>query len=138
MKKCRRCDKLKKETEFYSHPTTKDSLGLRCKDCVKDTIKQFENKNPDSKFGKNLKRKYWNHLKWRDALAEYRLLESAQGGVCAICFEPEFFRKTLSVDHCHKTGKVRALLCSCCNAAEGFMRTPENADRLAAYMRFHQ
>lgn len=47
----------------------------------------------------------------------------AQNFVCAICEEPEtsLFRNTpgkvkkLSQDHCHKTGKMRDLLCTRCN-----------------------
>lgn len=50
----------------------------------------------------------------------YGLLKS-QGGLCAICKQPEKAknRKFLSVDHCHKTGKVRSLLCAKCNFLVG-------------------
>ncbi len=49
-----------------------------------------------------------------------KMLEN-QKGVCAICVLPETAIDkygnllVLSVDHCHKTGKVRGLLCSRCN-----------------------
>lgn len=44
---------------------------------------------------------------------EYDKLLEAQGGVCAICKEPRNYR--LAVDHDHKTGLVRGLLCKMCN-----------------------
>lgn len=44
---------------------------------------------------------------------EYDALMAAQGGVCAICGQSR--RQRLSVDHCHKTGVVRGLLCRLCN-----------------------
>lgn len=52
--------------------------------------------------------------------AEHQKMFEAQGGVCAICGEPESetrggVTKRLAVDHDHKTGKVRALLCGRCN-----------------------
>jgi hypothetical protein len=41
-----------------------------------------------------------------------------QEGKCAICKEPETTR-VLSIDHCHKTNKVRGLLCQRCNLGLG-------------------
>ena len=66
----------------------------------------------------NLKRAYGITLEqYEDMLAE-------QEGLCAICRKPELGRtqygvKNLAVDHCHKTGKVRGLLCQKCNRAIG-------------------
>ncbi|MFE2997971.1 endonuclease VII domain-containing protein [Nocardia sp. NPDC059246] len=47
---------------------------------------------------------------------EYWELYEAQEGCCYICgrFRAKD-RKKLSVDHCHKTGRVRGLLCQQCN-----------------------
>jgi hypothetical protein len=47
---------------------------------------------------------------------EYAELLERQGGVCAICGNPPKTRR-LSVDHNHRTGKVRGLLCFRCNRA---------------------
>jgi hypothetical protein len=44
-----------------------------------------------------------------------QLLEAQEGG-CAICGNPPKTRR-LSVDHNHRTGKVRGLLCFRCNRA---------------------
>lgn len=44
---------------------------------------------------------------------EYEALFAAQGGVCAICGQARAYR--LNVDHCHKSGLVRGLLCRLCN-----------------------
>lgn len=50
---------------------------------------------------------------------EYRKLEKRQRGVCAICKNPASYARArdtrLHVDHCHKTGRVRGLLCYNCN-----------------------
>lgn len=62
-----------------------------------------------------------------------RLME-AQGGVCAICGQPEWVTRKdgkirlLCVDHDHVTGRVRGLLCANCNRAIGLM--DDDADRL--------
>lgn len=61
-------------------------------------------------------RKYWPHLSGREAVAERQKLWDAQKGCCAICNKPEsHFMKKLAVDHNHKTGRVRGLLCYRCN-----------------------
>lgn len=57
---------------------------------------------------------------------EYDAILMAQGGVCLICGLPErgsrgrSGRRYLAVDHCHKTGKRRGLLCSKCNGNLGW------------------
>lgn len=76
-------------------------------------------------------------------LEQYQKLHDAQKGLCAVCGSPETHldKKTgepqrLSVDHDHKTGEVRGLLCRSCNRALGFLK--DNADlcmRLINYLR---
>ncbi|WP_433332564.1 endonuclease VII domain-containing protein [Spirillospora sp. CA-294931] len=44
---------------------------------------------------------------------EYDKLFAAQASVCAICGQAR--KQRLSVDHCHKRGHVRGLLCRLCN-----------------------
>lgn len=54
-----------------------------------------------------------------------------RSGVCKICGEPEKTKKQgtlrrLSIDHDHRTGKVRGLLCYYCNLGLGkFKDNPE-------------
>lgn len=77
------------------------------------------------------------------SLSHYVEMKVAQGGVCAICRNPETHKrgnkiKDLAVDHCHKTGKVRGLLCSDCNTGIGKLKdSPEILDAAAAYLRSH-
>ena len=77
-------------------------------------------------------------------LDQYNQMLGEQNGLCAVCNLPETAirlgkAQRLAVDHNHTTGQVRALLCTKCNAALGYL--DENADRmraLAAYiMRFN-
>ena len=52
---------------------------------------------------------------------EYELMLESQNNVCAICKGPQTNTRTnyFDVDHCHKTGKVRGLLCTNCNQGIG-------------------
>lgn len=70
---------------------------------------------------------------------EYEQMLDAQGGVCAICKNPEAtthspYGKTseLAVDHDHVTGAVRGLLCSTCNFLLGQAKDDPEILRSAA------
>lgn len=66
------------------------------------------------------------------SLEEYEALLTAQAGACAICAGPG----PLHVDHCHRTGRVRGLLCPPCNKGIGHLRDdPNTLDKAAAYLR---
>lgn len=54
------------------------------------------------------------------SLNEYNELFKKQNGNCAICGKNQsVFKYKLAVDHCHKTNKIRGLLCGKCNTALG-------------------
>lgn len=77
-------------------------------------------------LNKNKIRNYGLVKNYGITIEEYDAMNLKQKGVCAICKQPETkLNKNgtvhkLAVDHCHKTGKVRGLLCFKCNAAIGF------------------
>jgi hypothetical protein len=62
----------------------------------------------------------------------YEAMWAAQEGKCLICVTPEeeVRGKRLCVDHDHKTGKVRGLLCHRCNCVLGY--SMENINTLLA------
>jgi hypothetical protein len=60
---------------------------------------------------------------------EYEALLESQGGGCAICGATQNeAKKLMPVDHCHKTGRVRGILCFRCNTGIGHFK--ESADLL--------
>lgn len=78
-----------------------------------------------------LKRKYGLSVE------DYIKMVEAQDNLCYICNNPETALKpktetpkALAVDHCHKTGKVRKLLCTRCNQSLG--RMEDSVDLLQA------
>ncbi|QTO46322.1 endonuclease VII domain-containing protein [Burkholderia latens] len=76
--------------------------------------------NPGWERERTLKRR------WGMTRAQLQEMSDAQGNVCAICKQPETAVhgatqqiKHLAIDHCHKTGKIRELLCWRCNGTIG-------------------
>ncbi|MGW0930676.1 endonuclease VII domain-containing protein [Streptomyces sp. NPDC002644] len=91
---CSRCGK-RRAARFFSGPR-----GRICNTCSKSSRSKasHENRVTDT-YGLGP--------------GEYDQLFESQGGRCAICGGTR--RQRLSVDHCHKTGTVRGLLCRMCN-----------------------
>lgn len=79
--------------------------------------------------------------KYGITLEHYEQLYSTQNGCCALCDKPEtiklnanFKTNKLAVDHCHKTNKIRGLLCFRCNIALGQIDKENLASKLPAYL----
>lgn len=70
--------------------------------------------------------------------AEYDAMYAAQGGLCAICRQPDrvgIYGEVLAIDHCHDAGRIRGLLCSNCNRGLGmFLDDPDRLMAAAAYL----
>jgi hypothetical protein len=85
-----------------------------------------------------------SHLKQRFGLSQsdYEKMLTQQGGKCAVCATDSPGRagtKHFLVDHCHLTGRVRALLCNACNSGLGhFADSPERLRAAAIYLEGHR
>ena len=83
----------------------------------KKYVHKWKSKNPDRERERNL-------AQFGLTIEDYDAMHEAQDGLCAICKQPETSSRDgkvyrLAVDHDHKTGKVRGLLCFKCNSAMG-------------------
>lgn len=85
-----------------------------------------------------------NHLRYRYGLNEdtYLAMFESQNGLCAACKSaPKVINgieRPLSVDHSHKSGANRGLLCNSCNLILGFAKdSQELLRRLIVYLQKH-
>ena len=74
-------------------------------------------------------------LKYGLTTEEYTTMQESQGGLCSICNQKESkmvgdVEQKLAVDHCHRTNKIRGLLCGNCNRMLGLAK--DNAKTLRA------
>ncbi|KKM26565.1 hypothetical protein LCGC14_1583510 [marine sediment metagenome] len=79
--------------------------------------------------------------KYGISLDEVEALLEKQNGLCAICQQPEQETirgkyKQLAIDHDHKTGRIRGLLCANCN--QGLGRFEDDPARLLAAVQYIQ
>jgi hypothetical protein len=92
---------------------------------------------------------YIKQRKWRAAgvdATRYQEMLREQGGVCAICAQPERApdkasgkTKDLAIDHDHVTGAIRALLCSNCNRGLGLFNDDDALlAKAQSYVLYHR
>jgi hypothetical protein len=156
-KTCSKCSRS--DVEFEPRKKAPDGLRSQCRGCRKELRrdyyvankdevlkknKRWVEKNPEriKKIKKRSHKKNGRKLKlWRAykmTVEDYNAMLSKQGGRCAV---PECRTDTpggvgsFKVDHDHKTGRVRALLCNWCNTALGqALDSPIRLRALAAYL----
>ncbi|MFD3584443.1 endonuclease VII domain-containing protein [Streptomyces sp. NPDC058683] len=110
-KRCRGCGEVKPHSEWHRKG---DGFAGRCK-ARRAAVQPAH----------HLRRKYGLTEVERDAMV------ASQHGPRAICLSAP----PVHVDHCHKTGRVRGVLCFNCNSAIGLLRDdPETINRAADYL----
>lgn len=121
VKRCSSCHLWLPLSLFYVDLIKKDGLNGQCKQCHLNYGRAHDINN-------RLKRQF------NITPEEYVAMVESQGGVCAICGGPPG-KKRLAVDHNHKTGKVRGLLCGNCNTSlGGFMDSRDLLIKAVAYL----
>lgn len=124
MKKCSQCGEVKENSCFNKSTKTISGLSSECKSCKKkyprnkEYHKEYYKKNKEAINNKSRN----NHLRRTYGITteQYEQLKRNQNGKCAICSGE--FDSTLHVDHCHKTGAIRGLLCNACNSGLGKLK----------------
>lgn len=128
-KQCVKCLQVKPVAQFSKSKDKYDGLYPRCKTCVSESDKAYRVQSKVASW----KRRYG--LTQED----YWRMFNEQGGVCAICKQPETKKHGavvmhLCVDHDHTTGVVRGLLCMSCNKMLGHSR--ENTSTLESAIEY--
>jgi len=112
--KCRDC---KQELTSYNvmYKGLERYIMPRCKFCYP---KHRDSVPSRSKKSRALN---WIEWKWKISPIKYGVMEATQLGGCAICKQKPLEGKKLAVDHDHRTGVIRDLLCNRCNLILGLL-----------------
>lgn len=136
-KTCFQCGAEKDIEEFGQRAISLDGHDGTCKECKRVYRKKHYQ-------GQEEKKRIWFLRRNYDiTIEQYESMLVAQGGVCAICRQPETHRDWrsgkvmwLAVDHDHLTGVIRGLLCNRCNSAIGYLdEQPERLVNAMEYLR---
>lgn len=128
LRNCTKCGP-KLESEFHRYKTGKKAgrFRSRCKDCTNEDNKAYR----ATPSGKRAMTRF-SLSKYGCTPEQYGNLLERQGGVCAIC--KGIVTRSLCVDHNHKTGRIRGLLCDRCNPGLGYFL--DDPALLAAAIRY--
>lgn len=107
--KCRACENIRQREYRRAHPDRTREIQVSMK-----RRKRLTEQGRDQLLFLNRK----SYLKQQHnlSLEEWEIMFDFQDGSCAICRRPwEEGQRRLNVDHDHKTGLIRGLLCWSCN-----------------------
>lgn len=121
--RCMTCMEMLPYEAFHTDKSRKrSSRSPRCRECTRTYNKEWNRKSAR-----------------RTLLKKYDLCETTyhrmlveQDGVCKICGNTCSSNRSLAVDHCHKSGAVRGLLCRSCNVGLGHFKDDPKLLLLAA------
>lgn len=141
--KCRKCKIIVELNNWNPHK-------YMCKQpCAHLDMKKYRGAHKDELKAKRIQYRIDKPDVWRNrnlvknygiTLEQYNTMLAVQNGVCKGCKKSEVARgkryRHLSVDHDHKTGKIRGLLCNKCNRSLGLLE--DNFDCLVNLARYVQ
>ena len=149
-KECKKCNIFKELEEFPKDKHLHDGRRNTCKTCTyefnlryrqkyankyKEYSERWRKKNPKAATDSG-RRGNWRKAGIILTTEQYDAMLVEQEGRCLICrAHVDELPKTLVVDHCHITGRIRGLLCDRCNVGIGKMNDdPELLRRAAGYL----
>ena len=133
-KVCTACGVEKRRDEFALHSKGAPYVHSMCRPCQSEYSRKRYRENKDGFTDRRLRRSFGI------TLADYNAMLSEQDRACAICGGTSWNERLPCVDHDHKSGKVRGLLCNACNLAIGYFNdNPDTLSRAVEYLsRFHK
>jgi hypothetical protein len=136
-KRCLQCEKEKSLDQFRYRKIRKNHESY-CKACEAINNREWYRRNKAKLKSRDFVR---NCKKFGLSIDQYWAMHRQQDGKCDICKQPEVSKragaiKNLAIDHCHKSGKIRSLLCHGCNTAIGLLREDlKSAEALLNYLK---
>lgn len=134
---CKKCGE-EKDVKLFSKPTDRKHPRNYCRACDAASTKAWAAANPEK--NRRRARRTMLRSKYNLTLEEYDTILASQGFCCAICKTTETRNKYghFVVDHDHRTGQVRGLLCDACNIGlGGFRDNPVSLEAAIRYLLDH-
>ena len=116
---CTKCHTVKDEEDFSNDSRRSSGKQSQCKQCKLEWAREYRRRCPEK--ARATQRRSAILRRYGITIHEYKDMCASQNWVCAICGETPK-KRALHVDHDHKSGKVRRLLCMRCNSVIGYVK----------------
>jgi len=150
-KLCNKCKRMLAISSFYIRKSGIKAGKPRshCKECEAKASRLHQTLAPEiyaqrarayrikypERYKRTCRRTTWKKMGWNPD--EVEAFVKIRNGTCEICGKQGDWR-ALAVDHCHKTNKLRGVLCSQCNVGLGSFRDrPDLLFKAADYLKRH-
>lgn len=132
-KLCTKCGEVKPLEDFCKNKAAPEGYHFWCRVCHYQSNKEWcqRNHRTSKEWYRRYKKEYHLLRTYGLSLEEYEKMLEEQGGGCAVCGSVE----ALAVDHDHKSGEIRGIICRRCNQGIGrFEDNPVLLRKLARYL----
>lgn len=151
MRTCTACKNVLDDSMFYKRSDLPNKYHCKCKKCSveynnkqrkKTALKYYSAVRKHYYSNRDKMKKYYLSKRYNISIEKYDSMYDTQCGKCAICGKDilhisslKNVKESAAVDHCHKTGEVRGLLCKNCNTGLGmFCDSVENLKNAIIYL----
>ena len=139
-KECSKCGSALPVSSYYKNSASDDGLDYTCRDCRKAYARKYYMKNRKVRCQRKIIERHGVGLIYKNFLL------ASQDWKCSICgkeLKPN--SSDACLDHDHRTGEIRGVLCRQCNAyigrfgdniidvSKGIMSDVENETLISAY-----
>lgn len=153
MQKCKKCNLIKRLNEFTKNNASKTGLRAACRRCTREYSREYYKTHKERARLLAKKRRLLNKGKpsyklqrsnyffkrtYGLTLEQVKQIFRQQKGKCSICKKRMRMRgnggKRAHIDHDHKNGKIRGMICDICNRGLGFFQ--DNTKILKSAIRY--
>jgi hypothetical protein len=142
-KSCKICSVRKNFIDFHKNLNADGRYNV-CKKCHYERNQKVRKDPKHKERFKQYQKSNAMFRRYGIILSQYEEMVEKQNNKCLICgneplIDGKIQNRSLHIDHCHKTGKIRGLLCHLCNRGIGLFRERKDLiEKALKYIKKHQ
>jgi hypothetical protein len=121
---CKLCNAAASKARYLADPAASVARVKRWQQANADRLNAYHRARRANPIVKRAERSAYLKRKYGISIDEYDAMLARQGGGCGVCGSSPSDAISLHIDHDHRTGRIRGLLCFVCNSSLGELDDP--------------